>query len=46
MVETLLASPGAAQESEIYQFSADVETDQRMEINRMWAMLQARRDGE
>lgn len=46
MVETLLASPGAAQESEIYQFSADVETDQRMEINRMWAMLQARRNGE
>ena len=46
MVESLLSSPGAAQESEIYQFSADVETDQRMEINRMWAMLQARRNGE
>jgi uncharacterized protein (DUF305 family) len=39
MVETLFASPGAAQESEIFGFAADVDADQRMEIDRMAAML-------
>jgi uncharacterized protein (DUF305 family) len=40
MVEELFASPGAGQDSEIYAFASDVEADQRMEIDRMGAMLQ------
>jgi uncharacterized protein (DUF305 family) len=40
MVEELFASPGAAQDSEIYAFATDVDTDQRMEIDRMGSMLQ------
>jgi uncharacterized protein (DUF305 family) len=39
MVEELLATPGAAQESEVFAFVSDVEADQRMEIDRMGAML-------
>jgi uncharacterized protein (DUF305 family) len=39
MVETLFAAPGAAQDSEIFGFAADVDADQRMEIDRMAAML-------
>ena len=39
MVEELLATPGAAQESEIFAFTADIVADQRMEIDRMGAML-------
>ena len=39
MVANLLASPGAAQESEVFAFVSDVEADQRMEIDRMGAML-------
>ncbi len=39
MVEELFASPGAGQETEIFAFSADVDADQRMEIDRMRAML-------
>ncbi len=39
MVAALLASPGAAQESEVFAFVSDVEADQRMEIDRMGAML-------
>jgi len=39
MVADLLASPGAAQESEVFAFVSDVEADQRMEIGRMEAML-------
>jgi hypothetical protein len=39
MVEELLATPGAAQESEIFAFVSDVEADQRMEIDRMGALL-------
>jgi uncharacterized protein (DUF305 family) len=39
MVKTLRASPGAAQESEINRFASDVDADQRMEIDRMAAML-------
>jgi uncharacterized protein (DUF305 family) len=39
MVSELLASPGAAQESEVFAFVSDVEADQRMEIDRMGAML-------
>jgi uncharacterized protein (DUF305 family) len=39
MVEELFAQPGAGQESEIFSFASDVEADQRMEIDRMGAML-------
>jgi uncharacterized protein (DUF305 family) len=39
MVEELFSSPGAAQESEIFGFASDVDADQRMEIDRMGAML-------
>jgi uncharacterized protein (DUF305 family) len=39
MVRDLLASPGAAQEGEIFAFASDVEADQSIEIRRMQAML-------
>lgn len=39
MVADLLASPGAAQDSEVFAFVSDVEADQRMEIDRMGTML-------
>ena len=39
MVQELFASPGAGQESDMYAFASDVEADQRMEIDRMRAML-------
>jgi uncharacterized protein (DUF305 family) len=39
MVEQLFNSPGAGQESDIFAFASDVEADQRMEIERMAAML-------
>jgi uncharacterized protein (DUF305 family) len=41
MVQELFASPGAAQDSEIFAFASDVDADQRMEIDRMGAMLNA-----
>jgi uncharacterized protein (DUF305 family) len=41
MVETLFAEPGAGQDSEIFAFASDVDADQRMEIDRMGAMLAA-----
>jgi uncharacterized protein (DUF305 family) len=39
MVKELFASEGAGQESEIFAFASDVDADQRMEIERMTAML-------
>ena len=39
MVTALFATPGAGQDSEIYAFASDVDADQRMEIDRMGAML-------
>ena len=39
MVRELFAAPGAAQESEIFAFATDVDADQRMEIERMGALL-------
>ena len=39
MVKDLRAAPGAGQESEINRFASDVDADQRMEIDRMAAML-------
>lgn len=41
MVNELFATPGAGQEVEIFSFAADVDADQRMEIERMGAMLDA-----
>lgn len=41
MVSTLLDSQGAAQEPEVFRFASDVDTDQRAEIGRMRAMLDA-----
>ena len=38
MVEDLFASPGAAQESQIFNFASDVISDQSMEITRMRRM--------
>lgn len=40
MVADLLKQPGAGQASDVFEFAADVEADQRMEISRMAAMLQ------
>ena len=39
MVHDLFATPGAAQDSDIFGFASDVDADQRMEIERMGAML-------
>ena len=39
MVQNLFNTPGAGQDSEIYAFASDVDADQRMEIDRMGAML-------
>ena len=39
MVHDLFETPGAGQESEIFAFASDVDADQRMEIERMAAML-------
>ncbi len=39
MVRDLFASPGAGQDTEIFAFASDVEADQKMEIDRMGAML-------
>jgi len=41
MVQELFATSGAGQDSEIYAFASDVDADQRMEIDRMAAMLAA-----
>jgi uncharacterized protein (DUF305 family) len=40
MVAELMRQPGAGQASDVFEFVADVEADQRMEIARMAAMLQ------
>jgi uncharacterized protein (DUF305 family) len=39
MVEELFSNAGAGQESEIFAFASDIEADQRMEIERMGALL-------
>ena len=39
MVHDLFATAGAGQESDIFAFASDVDADQRMEIERMAAML-------
>ncbi|MEP0545329.1 MAG: DUF305 domain-containing protein [Rhodothermales bacterium] len=40
MVNDLLASPGAAQLTEVYRFASDIDADQRADIQRMKAMLE------
>jgi uncharacterized protein (DUF305 family) len=42
MVAELFAAPGAAQESEIFDFASHVDGDQRMEILRMRGMLKGK----
>ena len=39
MVQDLFATPGAGQEGGIFAFASDVDSDQRMEIDRMGMML-------
>ncbi len=39
MVQELFATPGAGQEPDIFSYASDVDADQRMEIERMAAML-------
>jgi uncharacterized protein (DUF305 family) len=39
MVKDLFSTPGAGQDVEIFAFASDVDADQRMEIDRMGAML-------
>ena len=39
MVQDLFATAGAGQEAEIFAFASDVDADQRMEIDRMLAVL-------
>jgi uncharacterized protein (DUF305 family) len=39
MVDELFKSPGAGQDGDIFAFASDVESDQRMEMERMYMML-------
>jgi uncharacterized protein (DUF305 family) len=39
MVQDLLSQPGAAQEGEMFAFASDINADQKMEIDRMSALL-------
>jgi uncharacterized protein (DUF305 family) len=39
MVKELFSTSGAGQEAEVFAFASDVDADQRMEIDRMGAML-------
>ena len=41
MVQTLMGSPGAAQDEYVFKFAADVNADQTTEIDRMNLMLEA-----
>lgn len=41
MVASLFGTPGAGQESSVFEFASDVESDQQMEIVRMGTMLEA-----
>jgi uncharacterized protein (DUF305 family) len=41
MVKDLFATKGAAQESQIFGYATDIDAEQRAEITRMRAMLQA-----
>jgi uncharacterized protein (DUF305 family) len=39
MVRDLFATPGGGQDPEVFAFASDVDADQRMEIDRMGALL-------
>lgn len=41
MVAALFATPGGGQQSELFGFATDIDASQRVEINRMRAMLQS-----
>jgi uncharacterized protein (DUF305 family) len=43
MVDELFSTPGAGQESNIFAFASEVVADQRAEMDRMSAMLNAMR---
>ena len=45
MVAELFGTPGGGQESAVYHIASEVEADQRMEIDRMRAMLAGPLDG-
>src|SRR5206468_10275317 len=44
MVKALFATPGAGQDVAVFSFASDVDADQRMEIDRMGAMLDAMKE--
>ena len=46
MVKALMSSPGAGQDSSVFQFASDVEADQSAEINRMRALRATMGKGE
>jgi uncharacterized protein (DUF305 family) len=46
MVEELFSHEGAGQEPDIFAFASEVDADQRMEIDRMTAMLQELQENE
>jgi uncharacterized protein (DUF305 family) len=46
MVRELFATPGAGQDVAIFSFASDVDADQRMEIERMGAMLDAIKEND
>jgi uncharacterized protein (DUF305 family) len=43
MVDDLFAAEGAAQQSDVFSLASEIETDQRVEIERMRAMLEEHR---
>ena len=45
MVDRLFASPGAAQDDDVFRFASDVFADQTAEIDRMQRILDAAADG-
>ena len=46
MVQELFATPGAGQESIIFDFASHVDADQRMDISRMRGMLNSAKDNK
>ena len=42
MVETLFATPGAGQDTDLWKLASDIEADQGSEIARMLVMLESR----
>ena len=44
MVKDLFETPGAGQDADVFAFASDIDADQRMEIDRMRAMLMASKE--